>query len=66
MPGLLPLMLIGGGVILAAAFRISWKVNPRTGKVKMFHVKVRIRPKWDPVLKKVTGRTEDPSKRLGM
>ena len=51
---------------IPADFKISWKVNPKTGEVKMFHVEVRVRPKWDPILKQVTGRTEDPSKKLGM
>jgi len=49
-----------------AQLKIKWKVHPKTGEVRLFHALVRRNPRWDPVRKRFTGPTEDPSRRLGM
>lgn len=49
-----------------ADFKIKWRIDPKTGRVKLFHALVRVRPVLDPKTRTVTGPTEDPSRKLGM
>lgn len=48
-----------------ADFKIYWKLKPN-GDVKLFHCQVRVRPKWNPKLKRWEGKVVDPSRILGM
>jgi len=49
-----------------AQLKIKWRVNPRTGEVRLFHALVRRNPVWDAQRRRFKGPTEDPSRRLGM
>lgn len=48
-----------------ADFKIYWKLRPNK-TVKLFHVQVRVKPKWNPKLKRWEGKVVDPSRILGM
>ncbi len=48
-----------------ADFKIYWKLRPN-GSVKLFHVQVRVDPKWNAAKKRWEGKVIDPSRMLGM